>query len=393
MQNQDIVCLSNASWFGLYATSTVLLMERMARNNRVVFVERHHTWLDIWHTIRGRQYAPIARMLGLKPRMQRLSSPVGTPVYHLVMPPAIPVFFLKNERRFERQFAINARLYQRVLIKHLDKLGVVSPLVVTAYNPFYGLAMLGHLNERAHVYYCYDGLEPIQYGQRVYRYDEAFSRRADAVICSSEHLGNLKRPYNANTFVVKNGVDAAFFSKQAKTEPYGRKRRKVGFIGRMDHRFDVDTVEYAVRTLTDFDFEFTGDMKNEYARNRLKDYPNVEFFNPVKPKEVPALLNRYDVGIIPYQINEVNRSIYPLKINEFLAVGVPVVMNAFADLPEFQRFVTVASSMEDFVKGLKRACQEDSVERIKQRIVFATYNDWEKRTEQFSNILENLASG
>jgi hypothetical protein len=29
-------------------------------------------------------------------------------------------------------------------------------------------------------------------------------------------------------------------------------------------------------------------------------------------------------------MNEVNKNIYPLKINEYLAVGVPVVMTAFA---------------------------------------------------------------
>lgn len=387
LQNQDIVCISNTSWFGKYAKSTVMLLERIARQNRVVFVEHHYTWADVWYTLRGKRQAPVARMLGFKPRLQAIDSSVGTPVYTLVMPPSIPMFFLKNERLFERLFGCNTSTYHRVLKKQLRKLKVEKPLVITAFNPFYGLAMLRHLNEQAHIYYCYDGVEPSFYGQRIFRYEEAFSRQADAIICSSDYLEASKKALNTKTHVVKNGVNFPLFSHHTKIEPYKRAHKLVGFIGSLDPRFDIDTVEYAVQQLPDVRFEFTGDMRNEQMRNRLKDYPNVSFFNPVKPEEVPALLNRYDVGIIPYWINEVNRNIYPLKINEFLAVGVPVVMNAFAELPEFEGMVTTVTTKEAFVEGLLQACQNDTAEQISQRIAFAKGNDWDERAEAFATIL------
>ncbi len=364
-----------------------MLLERIAIHNRVVFVEHHYTWADVWHTFRGRRQAPIAQMLGLKPRLQVIKSSVGSQVYKLVMPPSLPVFFLKNEQLFKRLFGINTFVYSRILKKKLCELGMDNPLVVTAYNPFYGLAMLRKLNEQAHIYYCYDGVEPSYYGQRIFRYEEAFSRQADAIICSSDYLGANKQPLNDRVYVVKNGVNFPLFSNQAKIEPYKRERKKVGFIGSLDSRFDIDTVEYAVQQLTDFDFEFTGDMRNERMRNRLKVYANVSFFAAVKPEQVPALLNRYDVGIIPYLINEVNLNIYPLKINEFLAVGVPVVMNAFADLPEFEGMVTTITSKEAFVEGLLQACQQDTAERISQRIAYAKGNSWDERADAFASIL------
>jgi hypothetical protein len=64
-------------------------------------------------------------------------------------------------------------------------------------------------------------------------------------------------------------------------------------------------------------------------------------------------LAKYDLGIIPYKMNEVNRNIYPLKINEYLAVGVPVVMTAFADLTDFKSTVKAASSRE-FLKPISK---------------------------------------
>lgn len=387
IQGKDIVCISNTSWFGNYAKSTVMLLERLAKHNRVVFVEHHYTLADIWYTVRGKQHAPVAHMLGFKPRLQEIESTTGSKVLKLVMPPSIPVFFLKNEQLFEKLFAINTYLYRCVLKKQLRTLGIEHPLLITAYNPFYGLAMLHKLNEQAHLYYCYDGVEPSYYGQRIFRYEEAFSRQADAIICSSDFLREGKRALNAHTYVVKNGVNFPLFSRHAKTEPYERERKKVGFIGSLDPRFDIDTVEYAVQQLPGFDFEFTGDMRNERMRNRLKRYSNVSFFDPVQPDQVPALLNRYDVGIIPYLINEVNRNIYPLKINEFLAVGVPVVMTAFADLQEFQGMVITVATKEAFVNGLLQAGQHDSSDLIGQRVAFARGNSWDERAEAFSDIL------
>jgi hypothetical protein len=52
-------------------------------------------------------------------------------------------------------------------------------------------------------------------------------------------------------------------------------------------------------------------MKFESVYQPIK---NVAFFTSVKAHEVPKLLAKYDLGIIPYKMNEVNRNIYPLKL-------------------------------------------------------------------------------
>jgi len=139
--------------------------------------------------------------------------------------------------------------------------------------------------------------------------------------------------------------------------------------------------------LFNFIFEFTGDMRNSKMKSTLEKYSNVRFFDPVQPNDVPQLLAQYDVGIIPYIMNEVNKNIYPLKINEYLAVGVPVVMNAFATLPEFDGIVSVAKNKEDFVALLQWEVDNDTKENVAKRIAFAQVNSWDERTKQFSNYL------
>lgn len=390
LQGEDIICIANTSWFGNYAKSTVQILERLAKNNRVLFVEYPYTIKDIYATLRGKQNAPVKRMLGINKRLQLINTNVGSQVYNLVIPPGIPVFFLKNERLFNLFFPFNVLIYKLTLKWAMRKLGFKKPIAITAYNPIFGLSLLNKVGEKSHIYYCYDGVESVFFGKRIFAIENRFSELVKAIITTSDYLNAEKIKLNPNSFVVKNGVDFPVFKVFSKTEVYLRKRKRVGFIGSLDPRFDIDTVEYAVSKLPDFDFEFTGDMRNEALKSRLQIFDNVRFAEPIKPNDVPELLATYDVGIIPYIVNEVNKNIYPLKINEYLAVGVPVVMTAFANLPDFEGLVSVATDKEDFVRKLIVETADDTPASIRQRVEFASGNSWEARTESFGSIIEKM---
>lgn len=390
MENRDIICISYTTWFGKYTNSGVQLLSRLAKNNRVLFVEYPFTFKDIFTGMLGKIDAPVRKMLGLKPRLQPVKSAVGTTVFQLVVPPVIPVDWIKSDRLFYFFFRYNTWVYKLAVRKAMRKLGMKNPMVITAYNAFYGLHMIGKLDEAINVYYCYDGLETRRHGQRIIPVDAQYSRKVDGIIATSDFIKAEKEKFNPRCYVVKNGVDYALFSPSAKTKVLENKRKKVGYIGSLDHRFDLDIVEYAVKNCPDYDFYITGDFRNDAIKPRLGKYANVYFSGPIKPHEVPALLAQYDVGIIPYTQTEYNKSIYPLKINEFLAVGVPVVMTAFADLSDFKGMVSVAKNGEEFVKLLHDEIENDHVERIRERTEFAKSNSWDSRAEQFGDCLEDI---
>jgi len=389
LNGENIICIANTSWFGNYAKSTVHIMERLARQNNILFVEYHYTVKDIIATWLGKQNAPVKRLFGINSLM-KIETNVGSKVFNLVPPAGIPVYFLKNEKIFNLLFRFNSYIYRKALQKVISKLNFQRPIIITAYNPFYGLSLQNKLGAKTNIYYCYDGVESVFFGERIFKVEEMFSKSADAIITTSDFLNNEKLKLNSNSFVVKNGVDFSLFSKYAKKEIYKRDRKRVGFIGSLDPRFDIETVEYAVRKLSHFDFEFTGDMRNVTMKNKLRSYPNVQFFDPVKPNTVPELLAKYDVGIIPYIVNEVNKNIYPLKINEYLAVGVPVVMTPFAYLPEFENMVSVSIDKDDFCTKLIFETETDTTKKLSQRILFASENSWDARTESFSRIIESF---
>jgi len=390
ISGHNILCISNTTWYGPITKSTVQLVSRLAASNRVLFVEYPYTWKDVIQTLMGKGRVPVKRILGLKNRVISLKTDQDTRVHHMVVPPVFPCDFIKNDKLFQLVFRLNAFVYGYSVKRALKKLGMSNVISVSAYNPFYGLAMKGKFREILNVYYSYDGPNRKRHGNRIYSVDAGYSRAADAVITTSDYLASEKKKYNPECFVVKNGVDFDAFSGYARISDFRRDKVRIGYIGSMDFRFDIDMVESAVKALPQYEFHFTGGIRNEAIRERLSAYPNVVFSAAVKPEEVPALLAGYDAGIIPYLQNEINKNIYPLKINEYLAVGVPVIMSRFSELPEFQHIVEVAVSPGDFVQKVESAVESDSPGRRKERIQFASLNSWDRRAEEFSSVLETL---
>ncbi len=152
IKGENIVCISNTIWYGNYAKSTVQILSRLAKNNNILFVEYPHTVKDLIAVISGKHDAPIMQMLRLKKGLSKIETDVQTTVNNLVIPAGIPVYFFKNEKFFNFFFKINVFIYKTVLKRTLKKLNFENPLVITAYNPFYGLSLLGKLNEKAHIY-------------------------------------------------------------------------------------------------------------------------------------------------------------------------------------------------------------------------------------------------
>ena len=388
LEKENIICVSYSTWEGPYTKSVVQLMSLLALKNRVLYVEYPFTIKDVFTSLLGKQQAPVWRILGLKRRAIVKKTAEGAVVYNWVLPPMIPLNIIKNERLYQFILKIDSLLYKWSLRRAIRKLGFSNPIVINAYNPIFGEELSGRLKEKITVYYCYDGFSTGKRGIHAWHADRKFAETAGGVIVTSDFLKNQKLQFNKKVVTVKNGVDFEMFSREAKNEVHpGEKRRKIGYIGSIDQRFDLETVEFSVRNLPGYDFEFIGDVRNDKVKTVLEQFKNVTFLPPIKPMEVPERLKNCDAGIIPYLCNEINKNVYPLKINEYLAVGVPVVITRFADLPEFMEHVSFASSKEEFRNLLTEVLETDNSEKIKMRIGFAKSNSWKSRADQFSSAV------
>lgn len=389
IKGKNIICISFTTWEGEFTKSTVQILSLLAKNNNVMFIEYPRTLKDLVKLFLADKKALALRIVGLKDRLVTIESNRGTSLKHLVMPPTLPINFIKNKMVYRFLSRMNTLMYSKKLQQICKRNQIEAPIVIGAYNPTYGLETIGKLEESLNVYYCYDGMDINRNHWNTIEAEKEYCKNVDGIIASSDFLKDEKAQMNEQCYSVKNGVDFQLFAPFCKTTPAPKKsKKKIGYVGCLDYRFDIDLVEHAVKSLPEMKFEFTGYLSNQLIKDCLSKYSNVTFKKSVTPKEVPALLASYDLGIIPYNNLEINKGIYPLKANEYLAVGLPVVMTNFAPLSDFNTVVSISNNKAEFLQHLQSEIANDSSIKIRKRIAFAKNNSWEKRAESFGDALE-----
>jgi glycosyltransferase involved in cell wall biosynthesis len=391
IQNRSIVCIPLTTWDNSFTNTMVKMMSILSKKNKVLFVDYQYTYKDVITTVAGKKNAPLKRIFGFNERLRRVKTEYGSDVFVLTTPAVFPVNWIKQQESYNFFLKVNASLIKGSIQEAINDLGMTDPIVINGYNSFTGLPLAGAFNELLNIYYCYDEIKgDIWYKNHGPKVEEDYMRKADFVITTSVALQESKCGVNQNCFVVKNGVDFDLFNKASHYSKLAGKRKIIGYTGSIDERFDLDTMQYAIRNLPDCDFVFVGRTPNKVAKDAVEKFSNVKLLGSKRPDEVPDFLQEMDVCVIPYIKNEVTRGVYPLKINEYLAAGKAVVMTDFAPLAEFKEVASIVSTKEEFVASLKQELQNDNEYKKRIRIETARLNSWENRVEELSGIIERF---
>lgn len=212
---------------------------------------------------------------------------------------------------------------------------------------------------------------------------------ADLVVCSSEHLRNSMRGYGRESVLVRNGVDVSHFEKRPETLAFERKRATVGYWGATAEWTDIGLLLHAARQLPDTDFVLIGEVMRIDV-SELAALPNVHLIGEVPYSRLPGYLHAFDVCLLPYRVCEYARASDPMKVWEYMSVGKPVVAVRFPEIERLKDLITLTSTPEEFVDGLRRGIEENDPELQQRRIAYARENTWRRRAEQFRAAVEGF---
>jgi teichuronic acid biosynthesis glycosyltransferase TuaH len=155
--------------------------------------------------------------------------------------------------------------------------------------------------------------------------EDRIMRLASGVVATSGVVaGQLAARHPGQHFdVVENGVQTRHFidAKRAWAD-----RRGVVYVGALDSRFDWPTVIALAGTVPTERFDIFGPA----ATGHPELPANVRLSGSVDYADLPAVLSRYRVGLLPLNDDPTNSGRSPMKLYEYLAAGLNVVSRATA---------------------------------------------------------------
>jgi glycosyltransferase involved in cell wall biosynthesis len=208
--------------------------------------------------------------------------------------------------------------------------------------------------------------------------EERILVRADVVFAWSEPIRARLAALHPNVHLATAAVDLDELAPAA--ERAGAERTAV-FAGALGFRFDEELAADVARRLGDWTLLLAGPA-DPAAEEALAPLPNVVLTGPFAHEELPRLLARGRVALIPYRRNEFADTLVPVKLVEYLAAGRAVVSTPLGAAADFADVVSFAGDAETFASAVRAAGAADSAEARRARVERVRPYAWERRVDE-----------
>ena len=250
--------------------------------------------------------------------------------------------------------------------------------------------LVGRLGEVASLYFCMDDfshLAGVSHGM-LEPLEKRLLATVDAVVSTARSLTESKVPARGQAHYLPQGVNYDHFARprEEPTELAGLPRPLIGFAGAVSECCDLGLIRAVAEAHPGGSVVLVGPITG--PTDGL-DLPNIHILGARPYRDLPAYVQRFDVGLIPYLLNEWTRAVDPLKLLEYLAAGVPVVSTALPEAYKYEEVVTIARDRAAFLGGVSSALAVDPTRRDRGRAV-ARSNTWADRARTFLDILDAI---
>jgi glycosyltransferase involved in cell wall biosynthesis len=310
-------------------------------------------------------------------------------------------------------------LHERFSLKHAKKINEVSKKIFDKNRKtilwVYNIEIPGienYLNLIDHdllIYDCVDNYPAFpRYNNAekkkwINNQEQILASRADVVFATAPGLVERLKKYNEKVFYMPNVgdyerfKDAASFRTKLPDDIKRIPEPRIGFTGAIDeYKFDKELFRKLASDYPGYSFVIIGPLAlkdREGSRNNLglKGLNNVYFLGTKPYTEIVKYIAAFDVAVIPYQINDYTvGGCFPVKFHEELAAGLPVVVTDLPAYTPFENVCYISRSYNEFSQNIRRAIEENSPQRVKERKKVAKENTWDGKVNNMLNIIGDL---
>jgi glycosyltransferase involved in cell wall biosynthesis len=381
IENESIVCFAPNDWWGMNPSCATHIMKRLARQNRVLFINPFSSDLS------------VGLKKGLGARIKRKAKSIfkflrkaddGLYVFS-------PVFLPFHGSRII-DFANNLLL--KVQIRYVcRRIGIERPILWME-NPR-AADLMDFFNAKLVVYHVSDLFTDCKYTANkdaLIKRERQVSAKSDLVICVSKALYAAKCNSHRNIHYLPHGVDAEIFHEAARNsrilpEIAHIPKPIAGYFGTMSASNDIELLMYCAKKMPHISFVFAGQITGgDYSE--LLTMPNVFYLGKLPYEKIPQLCAAFDVCLLQWKLRDWIKSCNPLKLFEYMASGRPIVSVAIDEVADnYSEIASVAKDKEEFCKLIEWELKNDTPQRSKARIDIAMRHNWDEHVEIISRLI------
>jgi len=291
--------------------------------------------------------------------------------------------------------AFNTALLVRAIRGRLNALGLTRPPVLVTGSPP-SVGVVGRLAEAASVYFCMDDFlnYPGVSAKMIAPLERRLLQRVDGLVATAQSLTVSKMPASGIAYHLPQGVNYEHFSSP-QPEPADLaaiRRPRIGYAGRVGGCCDQDLVRRIAETYPRCSVVLVGRVIADRVTMDSLQLPNVHVLGLRPYSLLPAYVQGFDVGIIPYVLNDWTRAVDPLKLLEYLAVGLPVVSSSIPEMAKYSDIVTIAPDDDAFIRAIGEGLAVDRLTARERSQAVARLNTWKQRADRLLEIIEALVA-
>lgn len=392
LKNSIIFILSNAKYDGPFESTSFISAKHLAKNNKVFYIEYPATYKDY---LKHKNEPEFIKRRDLYNRKSDglLATEIGN-LQILIIPLLLSINFLPEGFFYRFLLKYNEALIAKRIKIIIEKYKIKEFIFINSFNIYYpniGKLIPSTLN----VYHCVDPIIIDFDTKHGFKSEQIILNKSDLVICTSKQLYKEKKEHHPHTYFIPNAADISHSQKaRNKNTPIHKKlmdikKPIIGYFGNIERRIDYHLLDQVFHSNLDKNFVLVGPYTKEFIPDNWYTASNIYLIGQVPFAKMPSILKGFDVAIIPFKQDQVSDTIFPLKLFEYLGSGKPIVSTSFnPDLKEFtHNTVKYCADAKEFSDAIIDALENDSLEKINNRVAIAEENTWEKRMGEFSDLL------
>ena len=392
-EKYNIICFSNQLWDYPNWTNKRHVMYRLGKlGHKVIFVDPPINFGRVLLTQFKKGFFNLRRfILGYKKEENVL---VYTPIKFFPFSDSYANFFSNKINKFSQNFFDKKRkTILWIYNSEIENLNIYLEKIKRDYLIY----------DCVDYYAGFPRYETKESKDRVLEIEKELSSKSDLVFATAPGLVERLKKFNAKTFYTPNVGDYELFKdikikfkNKIPSELKNLSHPIIGYIGALDsYKFDFELLKKSAEAYPDYNFVIIGDMALKDRKGSLKELgldnlPNVRFLGSIPFVKTPAYMAQFDVELIPYVYNDYTvGGCFPVKFFNTMSAGVPSVVT---DLPVFTLYKNVtyiSKTRNDFIQNIKLALEEDSPQKVSERISIAKENTWDSKVASMLQIIKN----